>query len=128
LVREILRGLERAPLEQRMRRIHRWVLDHIEDGGGGAPVPMQVAARAGSRNRVLRYLYELAGMDARIVLARALGEREPGELHRDDVYPASMIMVRRPEGPPVFTSAAERGIPFGYVGASVRHMEAVVLE
>ncbi len=128
LAREIVGELASAPIEQRVRRMHRWVLDNIEDGGGGAPVPVQVAARAGSRNRVLRYLLELAGMDARIVLSRSLGEREPLALSRDDVYPASLVMVRRDGAPPIFTSVAERGIPFGYVSASLRGMEAVVLE
>ena len=128
LVREILGGMESAPVEVRARRLHRWVLENIEDGGGGSPGPRQVAARAGSRNRVLRYLLAMAGIDARIVVARALGERSPGALYRGDVYPAALVMVRREDGPPIFTSASERGIPFGYIAPALRGQEAVVLE
>ncbi len=128
LVREILRDFGSASLEARVRAISRWVLDNIEDGSGGAPLPVQVAARAGSRNRVLRYLLDLAGIDARIVLSRALGAREPGELARDDVYASALVMVRREGGEPFFTSVAERGIPFGYVGSSLRGQEAIVIE
>jgi hypothetical protein len=76
----------------------------------------------------LRYLLEMAGIEARIVVARALGERSPGALYRGDVYPAAMVMLRPEDGPPIFTSASERGIPFGYVGPALRGQEAVVLE
>lgn len=127
LVTEILGARARAPVEERARILHRWVLENIEDGPNTL-APIQVAARAGNRNRVLRYLLELAGIEARIVFARALGERSPGELHRDDVYPAVMVMIRREDGTPIFTSAAQRGIPFGYVAAPLRGQEAIVLE
>ncbi|MFC1464389.1 MAG: DUF3857 domain-containing protein [Candidatus Brachytrichaceae bacterium NZ_4S206] len=127
-VREILGPLVDAPVEARARALHRWVLENIEDGNGGAPAAMQLAAGAGSRNRVLRYLLELAGIDARHVVVRTLGGRAPGGLMRDDVYPSSLVMVRRPDGPPIFTTAAFRGIPFGYVTPNLRGQQAVVLE
>ncbi len=128
LVRRILGRQASASIEQRARRLHRWVLANIEDGNGAGPTALQLGARAGNRNRVLRYLHELAGIDARIVLARALGERSPMQLYRDDVYPAALVMIRRPEGPPIFTSAAERGIPFGYVSPNLRGQQAIVIE
>lgn len=128
LVREILGDQRDAPVEARARRLHRWVLENIEDGGSRGPAALQIVARAGSRNRVLRYLLEMAGIEARLVLARGLGERAPGALYREDVYPAALVMLRRDDGPPIFTSASERGIPFGYVGPALRGQEAVVLE
>lgn len=127
LVREILGAHADAPVEARARRLHRWVLENIEDGGRGS-IPLQLAARAGNRDRVLRYLLEMAGIEARIVFARALGRRSPMELQRDDVYPAVLVMMRREGESPIFTSAAERGIPFGYINPTLRGQEAVVLE
>lgn len=128
LVGEILGERLDASVEEKARRLHRWVLENIEDGNSRELAPLQLAARAGSRNLVLRYLLELAGIEARLATARVLGGRTPGALQRDDVYGAALVMLRREDGTPFFATAEDRKSPFGYIHPALRGQEAIVLE
>lgn len=128
LVAEIL-GERRGSEIETARRLHRWVLENIEPGSGTGVVPRQIAARTGGQAQILSHMLRVAGIDARIVLARTLGGRSPMELFRSDVYTASLVMIR-PEGggDPFFTAIGDRAVPFGYVPASIRGQQAMVLE
>ncbi|HJL16503.1 MAG TPA: DUF3857 domain-containing protein [Sandaracinaceae bacterium LLY-WYZ-13_1] len=125
LVRRVVAG---ARGDARVRRLYDWVLENVEAAEARGNVPQQILARRGEQNRILQHLLEVAGVDARIVLSRALGGRSPGELFRDDVYQTSLVMVRREGAAPLFLSVGDRGIPFGYVPSTLRGQPAVVLE
>lgn len=115
---------------QRVQRIHRWVTDNVEpaDGAFFQSAPLMLAARRGSRSRVMRYLLERAGLTARIVYARALGGEEPVEGAPDaDVYDATLVMVTLPEGP-VFMSSLGRGVAHDYLLPGLRGQDAIVIE
>ncbi|MFO0683264.1 MAG: hypothetical protein U0234_14500 [Sandaracinus sp.] len=115
---------------QRVQRIHRWVTDNVEpaDGAFFQSAPLMLAARRGSRSRVMRYLFERAGLSARIVYARALGGEQPVEGAPDaDVYDATLVMVTLPEGP-VFLSSLGRGVAHDYLVPGLRGQDAIVIE
>lgn len=126
LVREVVG--ERRGVEAIARRLYDWVLENVEAGGAQGNVPSQILARRGDQSLILEHLLELAGVDAAVVLGRSLGGRAPQALFRDDVYRTSLVMVRRPGAEPLFLSLGDRGIPFGYVPASLRGQRALVLE
>ena len=120
---------ERATLEQRARRIYRWVLENIDDDPNGAfgIAPAMLAARSGHRTRVLRYLLELAGLEADLVLARSFAaDATRSELPDDDTY--QNLLVRVSGGPePIWLYTGQRGAPFGYVPPVLGGMDALVL-
>lgn len=119
---------ERATLEQRAHRIYRWVLANIEDSDDVfGMAPSMLAARTGNRARILRYLLELAGLEADLVLARSFAtDATRSELPDDDTY--QNLLVRVSGGPaPIWLYTAMRGAPFGYVPPLLAGMDALVL-
>ncbi len=115
---------------QRVQRIHRWVTDNVEpaDGAFFQSAPLMLAARRGSRLRVMRYLLERAGLPARIVYARALGGEQPVEGAPDaSVYDSTLVMVTLPEGP-LFLGALGRGVAHDYLLPGLRGQDAIVIE
>lgn len=92
MVAEIVEGAS-SPREK-LARLHRWVIENIEEADAWvAQAPLMVHARSGHRARVLRYLLELAGLPAAIVLCRQRGGWQPGELSRDGIYSIPLIRI-----------------------------------
>ncbi len=124
---EILGGAELAP-RARVQRIHRWVVENVEDGGdffGSAP--LMLAARQGQRARVLRYLLELAGVPAKIAFARSIaGERPDPNVPDADVY-GQVLVVAEPGGAPLYLTTAMRGASHALLLPAVRSQEAIVI-
>lgn len=128
LVRRILgEEPERASAEQRAARLYRWVLANIEDTDevfGMAPA--MLAARTGNRARILRYLLELAGLDAELALVRSFSsDATRSELPDDSTY--QNLLVRVDVGEPIWLYTGMRGAPFGYVPPVLAGMDALVL-
>jgi len=72
LVRSVVGDDAQATAEQRAERLYRWVLENVEDTDDVFGLaPAMLAARNGNRARVLRYLLEIAGLDAQLALARS---------------------------------------------------------
>jgi hypothetical protein len=125
---EILGGEAIAPRE-RVRRIHRWVMEHIDEVEDSffAAAPLMITARRGDRSRVLRYLLELAEIPARIAFARDLaGERPNAEVPDTSVYSATLV-VADVQGQPLYLIAGGRGVPHDFLPPSLRGQDAVVL-
>jgi tetratricopeptide (TPR) repeat protein len=119
---------ERATPEQRAERIYRWVLENVEDSDDVVGLaPAMLAARSGSRPRVLRYLLGLAGLEADLVLVRSYAaDSTVSELPDDDTYANLLVRVRGSQGF-LWLYAGQRGAPFGYVPPVLAGMDGLVI-
>ncbi len=102
LVAEILgEDAARSTIEQRAQRIYRWVAENIEESDGVFGLaPAMVAARTGDWTRVLRYLLEMAGLDAELALVRSYAaDSHQSELPDDDTYQNLLVRLQGSEGP-----------------------------
>ncbi len=126
LVAEVV-GEATAP-DQVAARLHRWVLENIEDSEDVFGLsPAMLAARTGNRTRVLRYLLSMAGLDADLALARSFtADAHTSELADDDTYQHLVIRLRTPEGPR-WLHAGARGAPYDFLPPHLRGMDALVL-
>jgi hypothetical protein len=126
---EIFEHAALAPRQQ-VQRIHRWVMDNVEaaDGSFYLSAPLMLAARRGNRLRVLRYLLEMAGIDARLVYAREITSSPPIDAAPDaDVYGATLVLATLPEGP-LYLSAIARGVAHDYMSSTLRGQDGIVIE
>jgi hypothetical protein len=128
LVRELTAGARSA--SERVRRVHGWVLDHIEQEGAGTPfdiAPRMLAARQGHRTRVLRYLLELAGVRCEMALVRpGAADATPAELADDNTYQSIMLRAHTERGP-VWITAADHNAPMRYIPPGLAGAEALLL-
>jgi tetratricopeptide (TPR) repeat protein len=129
LVAQILgEDAARSTIEQRSQRIYRWVAENIEDTEDVFGLaPAMVAARTGNRTRVLRYLLEMAGVDAELALVRSYtADSHRSDLPDDDTYQNLLVRVRGTNGP-LWLHAGTRGEPFGYMPPVLAGMDALML-
>lgn len=130
LEEEVFEGFSSLSPREQAQHIHRWVMDNVEpaDGAFYSSAPLMVSARRGNRLRVLRYLLEMAGLDARIVYARELSGAPPMEGAPDaEVYPSNLVEVSLPEGP-LFLGTIARGVAYDFLPPSLRGQDAIVIE
>lgn len=127
LAREIV-GETRSTPEQRAARLHRWVLQNIEDSQDVFGLaPAMLAARTGNRTRVLGYLMGLAGVEVEMGLARSFaGDATEGRLPDDDTFQNLVLRMQGSEGP-VWIHAGARGAPFDYIPPVLAGMDALML-
>ena|GEM_PF-849708 len=128
LVVRVLGGSRRSRARVRAARLYRWVVDNVEDTNevfGLAPA--MLVQRTGNRARILHYLYGLAGVRSKLVLARTLGaDATETDLPDPQTYQHLLLMVGDGERA-TFVSTSERGAPFGYVPPMLRDQPALVL-
>ncbi|MDB4928126.1 MAG: hypothetical protein JWM10_610, partial [Myxococcaceae bacterium] len=128
LARQITRGAS-APSE-RLRRLHHWVLDNIQQEGGGTPfevAPRMLAARSGHRTRVLCYLLKQADVPCDIALVRqGSGDATRSELADDETYQSLLLRVRTEAGEQ-WVTAADANAPALYVPPATAGGEALLL-
>ena len=130
LEEEVFEHAQGLTPRQQAQRIHRWVMDNVEaaDGTFYQSAPLMVAARRGSRLRVLRYLLEMAGIPARILYARELQGAPPLDGAPDaDVYASSLLVATLPDGP-LYLCAIGRGVAHDYLPPGLRNQDAIVIE
>ena len=131
--RRLVEGLvaelpRRATDLDRARLLYAWTLANIEpaDNVFGA-APLMLAGRSGSRARVLHYLYELAGIDADLVVVRTVGaDQTVSPLPDDETYSTLLVRIG-PADAPIYISTNQRGTPFGYTAPAVRGQDALEL-
>jgi len=121
---------ERRGARERVRaeRIYRWVLENVEDNNDvfGLTAAM-LAERTGNRARLLHYLYGLAGVRSKLVIARTLSaDATTSDIPDPETYQHLLVMVGEGESG-VFLSTVDRGAPFGYVPPQLRGQPALVL-
>ena len=128
VVAEVTRGARSD--DEKLERIHTWVLDHIEQQGGGTPFDQaarMVASRQGHRTRVLRYLLGLAGIACDVALVRqGSADATPSELADDDTFQSIMLRVHTASGARWIT-AADHNAPVDYIPPALAGAEALML-
>ena len=128
LVDSVLGDARNAPASVRATRLFRWVTDQIEatqDVFGVAP--SMLASRTGSRERILGYMLELAGIKNELALVRgADGDHSKASLPDPDTFGYLLLRVQTEKGP-VWVHTAARHAPFGYVPAHLRGEQALLL-
>ncbi|MEM6959696.1 MAG: DUF3857 domain-containing protein, partial [Myxococcota bacterium] len=126
LVRRLV-GERTSPTEI-ARILHHWVATNIEATQGlTASAPAMLAEERGDRSRILRYMLELAGLDARLVLVRAFGGLEPGSLARPELYDGVLIQVRPASGEPFWLWADGRYARWDFIPANVRGQQGMAV-
>jgi tetratricopeptide (TPR) repeat protein len=128
LARQITRTA-RTP-GQRLRQLHHWVLDNIQQEGAGTPfevAPRMLAARAGHRTRVLCYLLKQVDVPCDIALVRqGSGDSTPSTLADDETYQSLLLRVRTEAGEQ-WVTAADANAPTLYVPPATAGGEALLL-
>lgn len=116
---------------EKLVRLHRWVLEHIDQEGAGTPfvsAPVMVAGRSGHRTRVLCYLLELQGVRCRLALVRqASGDATEGRLADDSTYPSVLLRVWTERGEQ-WVTAADRGAPVTWLPPALAGQPALVID
>jgi thioredoxin-like negative regulator of GroEL len=117
-----------APKSVRAELLFRWVTEQIEVSNevfGSAPA--MLAARTGSRERVLRYMLGLAGMESDLVLVRgAEADHSEATLPDPETFGYLVLRVGTEQGVR-FLHAGARHAPFGYLPPQLRGELAMVV-
>lgn len=128
LVNEVLGDDKAAPASVRAARLFRWVTDQIEptqDVFGVAPA--MLAARTGSRERVLSYMLTLSGIASELALVRgADGDHSEARVPDPETFGYLLLRVQTEKGP-VWVNTAARHAAFGYIPAHMRGEQAMLL-
>ena len=127
-VHRLLEPLEDAPISTRAEKLYRFVIDEIEptEDVFGLSAAM-LAARTGSRERVLRYMLGLAGITSELALVRgAEADHLDGALPDPDTYGHLAVRIQTEKGP-VWAHTGARHTPFGYLPPHLRGEKALLL-
>lgn len=127
-VLELLGPQVNAPASVRARALHRWVTEQIEateDVFG--PAAAMLGARTGNRERVLKYMLTLAGIESELVIARgAEADHSEAKLPDPETYGHLLLRIQTEKGP-VFAHAGARNAPFALLPPAVRGEQAIVV-
>lgn len=128
LAREVVGDARTA--EEKLSRLHHWVLSNIQQEGGGTPfesAPRMLSARQGHRTRVLCYLLDIAGVPCELALVRqGSADATPSDLADDDTFQSLLLRVRTESGARWIT-AADNNAPTDYVPPATAGGDAIVL-
>jgi tetratricopeptide (TPR) repeat protein len=114
------------PVEERARRIYRWVLARVEAGRetDGRRVVM---GKSGNRTEAFLYLCRLAGIDAQVGLVRdRLAPPPTGPLSESETFGALAVRIVTGKGPR-WMVVREKFAPYGYMPSSLRGQPAIIL-
>lgn len=121
------KGTKRLDVDEKARRIYRWVLDTIQPGKETVG-PRIVTGKSGDRMRAFTYLAGLAGLDARLGLVRdRLAPPPNGPFSEAELFQVPLVRLGLPEGSRWFI-VGERFAPYGYLPSSLRGQPAVVIQ
>lgn len=114
-------------IDEKARRIYRWVLDNVQPGEENAP-PRILTAKAGDRLQAFVHLCRLAGLDARIgVIEDRLLPPPVGPFGEATKHTAAAVRLQTDHGPR-WLVVGERYAPYGYLPSSLRGQPAVLLD
>jgi cellulose synthase operon protein C len=120
-VLELLGARVNQPKSTRAAALYRWVTEQIEpttEVFGSAPA--MLSARTGSRERVLKYMLALAGIESELVLVRGLeADHLEAALPDPETFGHLLLRVDTERGP-TFVHTGARHASFGYLPAQVR--------
>jgi cellulose synthase operon protein C len=127
-VAELLGKDAQASSAVRAEILYRWVTEQIEvtnDVFGSAAA--MLSARTGSRERVLKYMLALDGIESELVLARGIeADHSAAALPDPETFGHLLLRVKTERGP-VLLYAGARHAPFGYLPPQVRGERALVV-
>ncbi len=127
-VAELLGPLVNGPAAARAERLYRWVTDQIEatDDVFGSAAAM-LSARTGSRERILRYMLTLAGVESELLLARgAEADHSEAALPDPETFGYLLLRVQTEKGP-ILLHAGARHAPFGFLPPQLRGEKALLV-
>ncbi len=115
-------------VDEKARRIYRWVVDTIEDGQEVAG-PKIITSKSGDRTRAFLYLCQLLGIDARIGLVRdRLAPPPQGPISEaETAYTAAAVRVKTQKGSR-WLIIGDRYTPYGYLPSRLRGQPAVLAQ
>ncbi|MDB4976889.1 MAG: hypothetical protein JWN48_5230, partial [Myxococcaceae bacterium] len=125
---ELLGAAARGTPSQKADVLYRWVTEQVEstnDVFGSAP--SMLSARTGSRERILKYLLQLAGVPSELVLARGVeADHSEAQLPDPETFGYLLLRVATEKGP-LLVHAGARHAPFGFLPPQVRGERALVV-
>lgn len=128
LASELTRGARSR--DERLMRLHHWVLANIEQERGGTPfdsAPRMLSARQGHRTRVLCYLLRMNEIPCDIALVRqGSADATRSDLADDSTFQSLLLRVRTESGERWIT-AADSHAPTAYVPPATAGGDALLL-
>jgi hypothetical protein len=124
--RDVVRSVPAGALDERARKIYRWVADHIQDGKevDGRRV---MTGGTGSRQAAFRYMLRLVGIQSDLALVKNLLATPPlGKMSEVDEYDTLVLRLSTEHGHR-WMVVRDKFAPYGYVPAELRDQPAVVL-
>lgn len=121
--------LARVSLDERARRIYRWVVENIENGDTTDPRRV-VVGKQGSRPEAFAYLCKLAGVEARHALVRdkLQPEATTGLSRATEMDRLALRVTTSSRGDRHrWLVMADRFVPYGYLPAELRGQPAILL-
>ncbi|RLB60198.1 MAG: hypothetical protein DRI90_14280, partial [Deltaproteobacteria bacterium] len=122
-------GAPRAKLtvDQRARRIYRWVLDTIQPGSERAGARI-VTGKSGDRTQAFLFLCRMVGVDARLGLVRdRLSPPPRGPFSEAGMFNVPAVRIKTERGSR-WLIVHDRFAPYGYLPSSLRGQPAVIIE
>jgi hypothetical protein len=128
-VTNLLSDKQARTLADKVAALHGWVTEQIEateEVFGSAPA--MLAARTGSRERVLRYMLSLAGIEADLALVRGIeADHTEGALPDPETYGYLLVRLRE-DGAMRWLHAGTRYAPPSYLPPQLRGQRALMLD
>ena len=113
-------------IEEKARRIYRWVLVHVEAGRetDGRRI---VTGQSGNRTEAFLYLCRLSGITAEVGLVRdRLAPPPTGPMSESETFGALAVRLETEKGPR-WMVVRDKFAPYGYMPSSLRGQPAIVL-
>jgi tetratricopeptide (TPR) repeat protein len=123
---DAVRGVPEAAIDERARRVYRWVLEHVQDGKetDGRRV---VTGATGSRQAAFRYMLRLLGIPSELALVKNRLATPPlGKMSEVEEYDALVMRVPTDRGVR-WMMVRDKFAPYGYIPAELREQPAIVL-
>ena len=113
-------------IEERARRVYRWVLGNVE-AGRETDGRRAVTGKSGNRTEAFLYLCRLLGVEAEIGLVRdRLAAPPMGPMSEVESYGSVAVRLSTESGPR-WMVVRDKFAPFGYMPSSLRGQPAIVL-
>jgi hypothetical protein len=126
LAESIVNGVPREQVTERLRRIHAYCLEHIEDGAETSG-PRTLTGGSGQRSAALLHLARILGIPLETALVRTkTGASWPSEGGRLEAWGGALIRATT-EGGPRWLTVSERHAGFDWLPEVLRGQEAVRL-
>jgi hypothetical protein len=133
IARRIVRGKDSAAavkkmsVDDRARRIYRWVLDNIQPGEERTG-PRIITSQSGDLTQAFIYLCRIVGIDARLGLVRdVLSPAPTGPFSEAEFFNVPAVRIKTEQGTR-WLMVQERAAPYGYLPSALRGQPAVVLQ